>query len=87
MKISVNKTFANRGELDAYVRSTFGEDAQANAGVAIEIAPEEMTALALDESTTVYGVKVAAAEASDVVAKEGPVRAVFGGRRKAKKKK
>ncbi len=61
MNINISKTFATRDELDSYVRSRFGEDATKNAEVTLELSAEEMQTFALDETTTVHGVKVVAA--------------------------
>ncbi len=88
MKISVNKSFPARSDLDAYVRNTFGENPAGNAGVSIEMDPDEMISLALDESTTVHGVKIVSSPIKDEVVKEKqPARVVLGAKRKIKKSK
>lgn len=53
------RNFSNRAELEAHVRSTLGDDITANreAGHQIEGAADELKALNLSESTSVYGVK------------------------------
>lgn len=59
--IKLNATgFANRIELDEYVRNEIGEDIPANrtAGHTIEGTEEELKKLGLSKSSRVYGVKV-----------------------------
>lgn len=58
MKIVVEKELASRAELDAYIRTTFGDDMNANKSIALEIPEEQLTILALSADTTVFGVKV-----------------------------
>ncbi len=87
MKLAINKNFATRDDLDKYVRSTFGENAESNSDVSIEMSADEMATFSLDESTTVYGVKVVTADQSDVVVEVKPSRVVLGSKRKATKKR
>lgn len=58
MNINITKNFSTRDELDSYVKSRFGDDASKNLDVTLELTPEEMDKLSLDESTTVHGAKV-----------------------------
>jgi hypothetical protein len=60
VKIVVNRTFANRGDLDDFVRTRFGDNRDANAKHTIEASTEELTALGLSADTTVFGVRVVA---------------------------
>lgn len=90
MDIRITKTFANREELDQYVKGRFGDDASKNLDISLEMAEPEMQALLLDESTTVHGVKVVAvSENEDVAVKPKGVvlgRGVISKRKKARSK-
>lgn len=90
MDIRISKIFSTREELDSYVRNRFGDDASKNGEIVMQMDGEEMQKLALDESTTVHGVRV-----ETVVLEGAPVikSPVLGGRgvtpkpkRKSKKK-
>ncbi len=87
MNISINKTFATRDELDSYVKSRFGDDSSKNADIVMQMSGEEMQKLALDESTTVHGVKVEAT-VIEGGSKKAPVlgRGVIVKKKKGKKK-
>lgn len=86
MKISINKIFDTRDDLDKYVRSTFGEDPTANADVSLELSADEMSSLALDETTLVHGVRVTATDSEEVLEKPTPlVRAQLGGKKRKPK--
>lgn len=56
--IRVEKTFKDRGELDAYVRSTFGTEQVQNKDITLEIEEDKLKELSLSEDVTVYGVKI-----------------------------
>ena len=58
MKIIVDKNFETREELDTYVRTTFGENVEANSVVRLEVDAETRTKLQLSEDVTVHGVRV-----------------------------
>ncbi len=57
-KITINREFRDRTDLDEFVRSRLGSDAQKNSDHVIEASAEELTKLGLSESTTVFGVRV-----------------------------
>jgi len=58
MRVEVNKNFATRDELDAYIRSTVGTDEKENKLTTIELTEKEAVALSLDPTVTIYGVKI-----------------------------
>ena len=58
MKISLDRQFETREELDTYVAGTFGENPDKNKALTIEAPQEELTKLMLDDKKTVFGVKV-----------------------------
>lgn len=58
MKILIDKEFNTREELDSFVRSRFGENQEDNIKHELEITGAEAQKLALDDNTTVYGVRV-----------------------------
>lgn len=58
MKISIQKMFENREELDSFIRTTFGEDISKNKDIVIETDKKTLQKLSLSEATTVYGVKI-----------------------------
>lgn len=58
MDIRISKVFSTREELDSYVKNRFGDDASKNGDVVMQMDGTEMQKLALDESTTVHGVRV-----------------------------
>ena len=58
MKISIDKTFETREELDSFIRSRFGENQEENIKHELEISIEEGQKLALDANTKVFGVRV-----------------------------
>lgn len=82
MNIQVTKTFANREELDSFVKSRFGDDASKNIEVSLVMSAEEMSKLALDESTTVHGARVSAEVEDEVMKSKAPK---LGGRGKPSK--
>lgn len=83
MKITLNKDFLGRDELDSYIRSQFGEDQLVNKNVSMEISTAEASKLALDENTTVHGVKVTLSAGSD----KNPVpENILGGAKTVKSK-
>lgn len=91
MDIRITKTFANREELDQYVKGRFGDDASKNLDISLEMPAPEMQALQLDESTTVHGVKVVAVSDAEVKPKS-PAEVILGRgvvskRKKARSKK
>lgn len=67
-KISVNRSFASREDLDNYVKNTFGADVENNRDITIEATKEVLEKLSLSESTTVYGVKFVPVEEAEVIA-------------------
>ncbi len=69
MKITFNRDFANRDQLDAYVRKVSGGNIDANqeAGHTIEGTADELKALGLSEETTIYGIAVAVSASVDPV--------------------
>jgi uncharacterized protein YuzE len=58
MKIIIEKQFDTRADLDHYITTTFGENAERNKEVSLEIDADTQTKLQLDEETTVRGVKI-----------------------------
>jgi len=57
MKISIDREFSNREELDSFIRSRFGENQEENIKHEIEVTSEEAQKLSLDNSTKVFGVR------------------------------
>lgn len=64
-KLTLDKNFTTRQELDAYVRSTFGEDINENSSITIEFSKAEQNDLMLatlmasvDDTTKIFGVKI-----------------------------
>lgn len=68
MKITINKSFAERKDLDDYIRTTFGDDMNANKDVSFESTGENLKQLQLSESSTIWGVKVKEIVVADVAA-------------------
>ena len=58
MKISIDKTFDTREELDSFVRSRLGENQEENIKHELELSSEEAKTLALDVDTKVFGVRI-----------------------------
>lgn len=58
VKIIVNKEFANRADLDDFVRTRFGTNPEANAMHSIEGTPADLATLGLSEDSTVFGVRI-----------------------------
>jgi hypothetical protein len=58
MPIIINESFDNRADLDAYIKKTFGDDAEVNKSITIELPQEELSKLLLSEKVTVFGVKI-----------------------------
>lgn len=58
IKFTIDKKIDTREELDAYVRSSFGENQEKNKGLTIEAHPDVLKNLALSEDATVYGVRI-----------------------------
>lgn len=58
MIIKAEKTFGSREELDAYIRTTFGDNPEANKDIILEMPQEELTKLSLSDKVNVFGVKV-----------------------------
>lgn len=57
VKLTLSKSVETREELDAFIRTSFGENPEANKGLVIEAHPETLKALNLSEDTTVHGVR------------------------------
>ena len=62
MKIFIEKEFETRSDLDNYIKTTFGDNAEVNKGVTLETDADTLQKLKLDESTSVHGVKVVEAK-------------------------
>jgi len=58
MLIKQERVFKDREELDAYVRSTYGDNAEKNKELTLELTQDEMTKFLLSEKTTVFGAKI-----------------------------
>lgn len=58
MLIKQEKTFESRDDLDAYIRSTHGDNADKNKEITLEMPAEEMQKMLLSEKTTIFGVKI-----------------------------
>lgn len=58
MKLVIDTDFKSREELDAFIRSRVGDNAQENIKHEVELTPDEATKLALDTNTNVFGVRV-----------------------------
>lgn len=58
MKITIDKDFNTREELDAFVRSRLGENQDENIKHEVELNVEEAQKLQVDENTKVFGVRV-----------------------------
>lgn len=58
MKITVNKEFASRKELENYVRVTFGENEEKNKEISLDVSAEEAEKMLVDDSTLIHGVKI-----------------------------
>ena len=57
MKITHDKQFKDRAELEAFVRTRFGDDVKENKDSEIELTQEEADKFLLSDKTTVFGVK------------------------------
>lgn len=57
-RLSFEKEFKNRTELDDYIRTRFGTDQQKNKEHTLELTADEMTALSLSETDTVFGIVI-----------------------------
>lgn len=62
MKIIVEKQFDTRADLDQYIRTTFGDNAENNKEVSLEIDKDTQSKLQLSEDTTVHGVRITTPE-------------------------
>lgn len=69
MKISIDKEFTSREELDSFVLSRLGDNQEENIKHELEITPEESQKLAIDADTKVFGVRVLVKEVLDAVIK------------------
>jgi len=58
MLIKQEKIFNSRDDLDAHIRSRYGDDSNKNKDITLEMSTEEMSKLSLSEKNTVYGVKI-----------------------------
>ena len=58
MKILVDKEFDTRQDLDQYIRTTFGDNAETNKEVSLEMDQDTLQKLQLSDKSTIYGVKV-----------------------------
>lgn len=58
MKITIEREFESRKDLDSFVKSRFGENAEANKNITIELDQDSMQRLSLSEKTTINGIKV-----------------------------
>lgn len=58
MKITTNKQFNSREDLDRYIKNTHGDNSNNNKEIIIEAGTEELKKLALSEKVNVFGVKV-----------------------------
>jgi uncharacterized protein YpmS len=58
MKITLEKEFNTRGELDKFISSRFGTDQDANIEHELEISNEEAEKLSLSGNSKVFGVRV-----------------------------
>lgn len=61
MRITLEKIFETRDQFDAYVKNTFGDNAEKNRdlGLVIEAEKAVLDQLQLSEDVTVHGVRVA----------------------------
>lgn len=67
MQITISKSFVTRQDLDDYIRTTFGDDVQVNKTVTFQSTAENLKALNLSESSTVWGVKVKTLPVDEIV--------------------
>ena len=58
MKITINKQFNSREELDNFIRNTYGEDSIKNKDLTLEMENEDLKKFSLSEKTNIFGVKV-----------------------------
>lgn len=58
MKITIDKEFESRPDLDAFISSRFGTNQEDNIKHEVEISEEEAEKLSLSEDVKIYGVRV-----------------------------
>ena len=58
MKITLDKDFKTRGELDKFISSRFGENQKENMEHELEVTTVEAEKLSLSNTTKVFGVRV-----------------------------
>lgn len=58
MKIVIDKQFDTRADLDQYIRTTFGDNAESNKEVSLEIDAETQGKLQLSEESTIHGITI-----------------------------
>ena len=72
MRILIEKTFEDRETLENYIRTSFGEDPEKNREITIELPQATMDSFLLDETTTIYGVRVRRLPDSNVPGNPNP---------------
>lgn len=70
MKITIQKTFETRPELDTFIANTFGEDPEKNRQIVIETDRDTLEKLALSEDTKVHGVRFKEVSVEDSVSED-----------------
>ena len=58
MQIKLEKTFETRDDLDAHIRSVYGDNADINKEITLEMSEDEMQKMLLSEKTTIFGIKI-----------------------------